>query len=493
MSSFQSKSISTKRNLLNHLLHQTASPGAVADMLMNFPAVAISLASLRTASAFRSAASFRLRSLSAHSLSGGNNSYTHTSTRFNHNRYYFASSSSLQQASTGNNMYWNRDNCKPNAFKNEPITQEARILALCDPTDAFNQPLYDGPLPEGAKLLKVGTTLSDFDEESIIEQKPNVIFVSHLKAREPLVEILNKFPSLEWSECTTLIACVLIWTACVCTELYCCYSILLTSYYVCFLFTCSKIVHTRSAGIDFISSDGLFSSKAQLTNAKGMFSSTLAEYCMMACSYFAKDLPRLMQQKKDVNWDQYPVLELRSATLGVIGYGDIGRASAKLAKAYGMKVLGLKRNAASFSDPYCDEVYGMDGLDQVMAQSDYILISAPLTEQTKGLISKEALSKCKKSAVIINVGRGPIIDEEALIEVLQNGTIKGAGLDVMTIEPLPKESPLWKLDNVLLSPHNMDMTLSFMKESTEFFIAENLPRFVRGQQLLNPVDKTAGY
>ena len=176
----QSKSISTKRNLLNHLLHQTASPGAVADMLMNFPAVAISLASLRTASAFRSAASFRLRSLSAHSLSGGNNSYTHTSTRFNHNRYYFASSSSLQQASTGNNMYWNRDNCKPNAFKNEPITQEARILALCDPTDAFNQPLYDGPLPEGAKLLKVGTTLSDFDEESIIVQKPNVIFVSHL-------------------------------------------------------------------------------------------------------------------------------------------------------------------------------------------------------------------------------------------------------------------------------------------------------------------------
>lgn len=158
-----------------------------------------------------------------------------------------------------------------------------------------------------------------------------------------------------------------------------------------------------------------------------------------------------------------------------------------------MKVLGLKRNASNFTDPYCDHIYGMDGLDEVMSSSDYILISTPLTEQTRGLISKEKLAKCKPSAVIINVGRGPIIDEEALIDALRDGTIKGAGLDVMTVEPLPKDSPLWKLDNVLLSPHNMDMTLTFMKESTEFFIAENLPRFIRGEPLLNHVDKSAGY
>jgi len=365
---------------------------------------------------------------------------------------YSISSSSLQLASSNtNNMYWNRENGKQGEAHNGKIIKEARILALCDPTDQYNEPLYNGALPEGSKLLKVGTTLSDFENDSsIIEQKPNVIFVSHPQARKPLVEILNKFPSLEW-------------------------------------------IHTRSAGIDFIASEGLFTSNAQLTNAKGMFSSTLAEYCMLACSYFAKDLPRLMRQKNDVNWEQYPVLELRGATLGVIGYGDIGRASAKLAKAFGMKVLAFKRNAHGFNDPYCDEVYGMDGLNEVMSKSDYILVSAPLTESTRGLISKDALSKCKSSAVIINVGRGPIIDEEALIGVLQDGTIKGAALDVMTVEPLPKDSPLWKLDNVLLSPHNMDMTLTFMKESTEFFINENLPRFVRGKPLLNPVDKTAGY
>lgn len=257
-------------------------------------------------------------------------------------------------------------------------------------------------------------------------------------------------------------------------------------------------VHTRSAGIDFISSQILFdklnSADIQLTNAKGMFSSTLAEYCMLACSYFSKDLPRLMRQKNEANWEQYPVLELRGSTLGVVGFGDIGRASAKLAKAYGMKVLGLKRTVPeSFSDECCDEIFDLSGLVDVVKRSDYILVSTPLTEQTRGLISKEVLSHCKNTAVIINVGRGPIIDEEALIEALESGVIKGAGLDVMTVEPLPKESKLWKLPNVLLSPHNMDMTLTFMQESTEFFINENLPRFVRERELLNPVDKRAGY
>jgi phosphoglycerate dehydrogenase-like enzyme len=129
----------------------------------------------------------------------------------------------------------------------------------------------------------------------------------------------------------------------------------------------------------------------------------------------------------------------------------------------------------------------------MLSRSDYILVSTPLTKQTRGLISKEALSKCQSTAVIINVGRGPIIDEEALIEALTSGAIKGAGLDVTTIEPLPKDSQLWNLDNVLLSPHNMDMTTTFMKESTDFFIQENLTRFVRGKMLLNPVDKFAGY
>jgi len=354
-------------------------------------------------------------------------------------------------------IYWNRETGRRSntASRDSPIVREARILALCDPTDAYNEPLYSGPLAEGAKLLKIGTSPSDFDDESIAQQHPNVVFVSHPNAREPLVRLLRKFPSVEW-------------------------------------------VHARSAGIDHISSPALFRSSAKLTNAKGMFSSTLAEYCMTACSYFAKDLPRLARQKSDVNWEKYPVSELRGATLGIVGYGDIGRASAKLAKAYGMTVLGLRRNvvaaSSSSDDPYCDRFYyGTEGLGEVMAESDYVLVAAPLTEATRGMVSAEMLGRCKSSAVIINVGRGPLIDEDALIEALSSNAIKGAALDVVAVEPLPEESPLWKLDNVLLSPHNMDMTLTFMRESTEFFVNENLPRFVRGERLLNPVDKSAGY
>lgn len=348
-------------------------------------------------------------------------------------------------------IYWNRETGKPSQCRG-PIVKEARILALCDPDDVNNELLYAGPLPQGATLLKVGTSLEDFVEASIVDRHPNVIFVSHPAARVPLAQLLEKFPSVEW-------------------------------------------IHTRSAGIDFVASDALFQTEAALTNAKGMFSSTLAEYCMAACSYFAKDLPRLMRQKAEGRWEPYPVAELRGATLGVVGCGDIGRASARLARAYGMRVLGVRRRAPSVAsrDPCCDEVFGREGLEEVAARSDYLLVCAPLTEQTRGMLSADVLARCRSSAVIINVGRGPLIDEGALIAALTRGALKGAALDVTTVEPLPEESPLWKLDNVLLSPHNMDMTTTFMKESTEFFVNENLSRFVRGERLLNPVDKSAGY
>jgi phosphoglycerate dehydrogenase-like enzyme len=217
---------------------------------------------------------------------------------------------------------------------------------------------------------------------------------------------------------------------------------------------------------------------------------------MMAMSYFAKDLPRLLKNKQDKNWDKYSVQELRGATLGVVGYGDIGRATAKLAKCYGMKVTALRRNPdKAKDDPYCDEVLGSDtaSLNQLFQQSDYILCAAPLTPATKGMIGKEQFDNAKKDAVFINVGRGPIVDEDEMIAALKDGRLKGAGLDVFATEPLSKESDLWSLPNVLLSPHNMDQTDTFMHESTEFFVAENLPRFLREQPLLNPVNPADGY
>lgn len=213
-----------------------------------------------------------------------------------------------------------------------------------------------------------------------------------------------------------------------------------------------------------------------------------------ACSYFAKDLPRLLRNKSNKNWEKYPILELRGATFGVVGFGDIGRASAKLAKAYGMRIIALRRHPQP--DPLCDAVYGNDkaSLNQLFAESDYILCAAPLTSDTRGLIGREQFEHAKQGSIFINVGRGPVVDEEALIEALVSGKrLRGAALDVMATEPLPKDSPLWEMDNVLLSPHNMDMTETFMHESTEFFVKENLPRFVRAEPLLNIVDKVEGY
>eukprot|EP00558_Chaetoceros_sp_UNC1202_P013878 CAMPEP_0197237318 /NCGR_PEP_ID=MMETSP1429-20130617/4182_1 /TAXON_ID=49237 /ORGANISM="Chaetoceros sp., Strain UNC1202" /LENGTH=217 /DNA_ID=CAMNT_0042696291 /DNA_START=147 /DNA_END=800 /DNA_ORIENTATION=- len=217
---------------------------------------------------------------------------------------------------------------------------------------------------------------------------------------------------------------------------------------------------------------------------------------MMAISYFAKDLPRLMRQKNDKDWNKYSVKEIRGATLGVIGYGDIGRAAAKLAKAYGMTVKALRRNPQnSKDDPFCDDVYvsSRESLNRIMSESDYVLCAAPLTADTKGLIGQEAFKNAKMDSVFINVGRGPIVDESALIDALKDGCLKGAGLDVFATEPLPIESELWTLDNVLMSPHNMDQTETFQQEATEFFLEENLPRFLRNKNLLNPVDAAAGY
>ena len=345
---------------------------------------------------------------------------TSRSTTNSTHRYFSTPTNS--NYSTNSNTYWNRETSKPRDFDaTAPIVQEARILSLTDRNDSANDPVNKAlqdptVLPKGANVLAIGASLEDFDISKLKEQKPNVLFVSHPNARDPLACLLQELPSLEW-------------------------------------------VHARSAGLDFITSKALAQAHhVTVTNAKGTFSSTLAEYTMLACSYFAKDLPRLLRQKSELNWERYPILELRGATLGVVGYGDIGKACARLATAYGMRVVAVKRHPPApdevEKDPYCDAVYGNDtaSMNQLFAESDYVVVSAPLTEETRGMIGKEQLESAKKDCVLINVGRGPIIDENAMVEALKNGNLKGAGLDVFSTEPLPTTSELWALDNVLLSP-----------------------------------------
>ena len=182
--------------------------------------------------------------------------------------------------------------------------------------------------------------------------------------------------------------------------------------------------------------------------------------------------------------------------MGIVGYGDIGRACAKLATVYGMRVVALRRHPfLSKDDPYCDAVYGRDkaSLNRLMGESDYVVCSAPSTVETRGMVNKDAFLSAKENSVFINLGRGPVVDEEALIAALKSGRLKGAALDVFTEEPLPETSDFWDMPNVLVSPHCADMTATFMAEATEFFVRENLPRFLCGEDLLNPVDPNLGY
>ena len=156
----------------------------------------------------------------------------------------------------------------------------------------------------------------------------------------------------------------------------------------------------------------------------------------------------------------------------------------------------MRRNPVkSEMDPICDEVYGTSklSLQKLMSVSDYVVCSAPSTVETRGMVNADAFKASKPGQVFINLGRGPVIDEDALVAELKNGHLKGAALDVFATEPLPADHELWDIPNVLISPHNMDKTATFMHEATDFFVNENLPRFILGDDLLNPVDGELGY
>ncbi len=255
----------------------------------------------------------------------------------------------------------------------------------------------------------------------------------------------------------------------------------------------AKWIHGRFAGLDHVMFPELEASTIPFTNGKGVFSQSLGEFVLAAMLYFAKDFPRMRRSQQAAKWEPFDVLEISKQSMGIVGYGDIGRACAWRAKAMGMRVLAMRRRTdLSKEDPHVDRVYGWDDRLEMIAASDYVVCAAPLTAETKGMFSEAEFGGMKPGAVIINVGRGPVIDEPAMIRALQGGRIKGAGLDVTSIEPLPSDSPLYKMDNVLLSPHCADHTADWLTDAMAFFILQ-LERFRKGQPLQNLVDKGRGY
>src|SRR5689334_19723637 len=210
-------------------------------------------------------------------------------------------------------------------------------------------------------------------------------------------------------------------------------------------------VHSRSAGLDGVLFAELAASPVPLTNARGVFSEILGEFAIGAVFFFAKDLRRMVRSQIAGIWDEFDTVEIRGQSVGIVGYGDIGRAVAWRAHALGLKVLAARRRPErSRGDPHVDQIFSLDQLHEVLARSDYVVAAVPLTPESRGLVGKAEFEAMKPSAVLINIGRGPVVDEQALVDALERRRIRGAALDVFDIEPLPAGHPFYKLENVLL-------------------------------------------
>lgn len=252
-------------------------------------------------------------------------------------------------------------------------------------------------------------------------------------------------------------------------------------------------VQSISVGLDALLSEEVKKSDIILTNTKGCTSVPIAEHTIAMITSLARGVPALLRNQLTKTWDMIPVTELMNATVGIIGYGEIGHQIAIRCKAMGMRVVGCRRNPEKRGETEPAElVVGMDRVDEVIRQSDFLVLALPSTQETYHFFDKGRFNIMKPGSFFLNVGRGNTIVEEDLVESLRTKQIAGAALDVFDVEPLPFENPLWNLENVIISPHNAYYSPKSMERYMEVFI-KNLRLFQEGKPLLNIVDKHMGY
>jgi phosphoglycerate dehydrogenase-like enzyme len=250
-------------------------------------------------------------------------------------------------------------------------------------------------------------------------------------------------------------------------------------------------VHAASAGVNHVLTPEVVASDVIVTNSRGVFDEPMAEYVLGLALALAKDLPTTLNRQRERRWHHRETERLGDRHALVAGTGPIGRAIGRKLAAVGMQVTGLGRVARS-TDPDLGEVLPMSSLSEVLPDADYVVLASPLTDETRGMIDAKALAAMKPTARLINVGRGPLVVQEDLVEVLASGRLGGAALDVFVDEPLPANSPLWHLPNVIVSPHMSGDVVGWRQELVTLF-ADNLSRYLDGQPLRNVVDKTRGY
>lgn len=253
-----------------------------------------------------------------------------------------------------------------------------------------------------------------------------------------------------------------------------------------------KWIHSLSAGVEAVVFPALKASPIPLTNARGVYKRPLGEFAIFAMLWFAKDAMRLVRQKQARVWDQFDCEEITGQTCAVLSYGAMGEEVGRRAAAMGMRVIATRRRLDQPVNDFVSEVLPPSRTAEAMSRAKYVVCCSPLTPETLGMVGEKEFAAMPSDGVFINIGRGQVVDEPAMIRALESRRIKGAGLDVFETEPLPSSSPLWDLENVLLSPHCTDHTATWLHESAQFFV-DNFHRYAAGQPLLNVVDKEAGY
>lgn len=279
-------------------------------------------------------------------------------------------------------------------------------------------------------------------------------------------------------------------------------------------------VHSATSGVERALTPAALARDVVVTNARGVFSRPIAEHVLLMILAISRHLPDLLELQRERTWQPLEGRELRELTIGIVGYGSLGRSVASLASAFGARIIAMRRHAEASTgspsgsqkspsrsgedidaggdgddfefEPRVERTVGPDGLHGLLEESDIVVLAAPLTPETEGMIDEAALAAMKRDSWLINVARGRLVDDTALIRALREHRIGGAALDTFRDEPLPPTSPYWELPNVILTPHTAWSSARVLDRSIDLF-CDNLVRFSRGEPLRNVVDPAAGY